>query len=374
MLYHYAVHQRGPLHVERGKPCQDAYAARVARGAYVAGVADGVGTARHAERGARAAVQAAVQHCVRHYRPTMEEHEVLDLVRKAYCQAFYATVRCAARQGDAQLRSFDTTLCLALYDGVRLFWGQAGDSGLVVAHGDGTYELVTRQQRDQMGRVRPLRFGPDFWKFGVVDDVASFLLATDGVLEHTIAPPVLASNWHTPLNRARVRWFLHPRAGDGDDVAAVQSAAAAWFSALPEGELSDDRTLLVVCDDEHPPAERPAEYYDAPDWERVRRSFEEKLSAKPDVRPPAPAFAREPATAPSRTPASAFARSTSADSDSASAFVQRPPHPKRVVKATDTHDTAYCARTAHLVVRLRRRSRVRRCSCAYARHGRRTSC
>ena len=139
---------------------------------------------------------------------------------------------CAEEMGEPA-GEFDATLSLVLLDGDRLFWGQSGDSGIVAGMTDGTYVLVTDKQRDGEGRVYPLCFDT-CWDFGVLEGAATALLCTDGVLEGMIAPPILAANSDCPLDL-----------------------------------IDDDKTVVVVFDDERFPESQPEDYYAEPDYEAI---------------------------------------------------------------------------------------------------------
>ena len=297
--YYYAVNARGASHVAQNKPCQDSFAVRFVRDGeiVVAAVADGVGSAAASEAGSMCAAQAAVQHCAKFIADNGEHigvNDVLQCMKEAFRQAMQAVERHCRRDPNHELRDFDTTLCLAVYGNSRLYWGQSGDSGLIAAFNDGTYELLTRQQRDAAGRVYPLRFGERFWEFGAATKAAcSFMLATDGVLENVFAPPILAKNWHTPLDRSQAHKFLRAWPHDEEHAEELQRQADAFFlNRANSCDLVDDRTALVVHDSRAQPLSQPAEYYEPPDWKLVAERRNAKLrqglaSAAPQTAPAA---------------------------------------------------------------------------------------
>lgn len=294
MISHYAVNIQGPSHVTRDIPCQDSFSVREARGgaAVIAAVADGLGSESHSDVGSSIAASTAVGFVAAVLEARSDEFDRLALIHDAFYAAYDAVLDEAERL-DELAGEFDCTLTLAVLEDGHLWWGHSGDSGLMVAHLDGSYELVTTMQRDKGGRVYPLCFDHR-WEFGEVKDVSSALLCTDGVLE-AIAPPVLGRLTNQPIDTKLVRMFLHPQEGDTEHIAEVEKAARAYWEAYPQRLLDDDKTVVVLFDDERLPAEQDQEYYAGPNWDEVNRLMREalygtskKVTPQPESEPQAP--------------------------------------------------------------------------------------
>lgn len=269
MLHTYGASVVGPWHAEAGVPCQDSNASWVSEDGTLAAaaVSDGLGSELHSDVGSEVASRVAVDYCAEHARPGADARETIEVLRGAYRAAYLAVLDCAAEMGEPA-GEFDATLSLVLLDGDRLFWGQSGDSGIVAGMTDGTYVLVTSKQRDGEGRVYPLCFDT-CWDFGVLEGAATALLCTDGVLEGMIAPPVLAANSDCPIDRSKARMFLHPLADDAKHLDEVQRQVVAYLESYPRDLIDDDKTVVVVFDDERFPESQPEDYYAEPDYEAI---------------------------------------------------------------------------------------------------------
>ena len=265
MLHTYSVNLPGPSHLAGGVPCQDACCvANLGGGLVVAAVADGLGSESRSDVGSRVACEGAVAFCARSIGSCGDDGAVLDLMVQAFYRAYDAVLATAAEAGESA-GEYDSTLCLAIFNGSKLFWGNAGDSGIVACAGDGTYRPVTAMHRDEEGRVFPLCFD-ETWRFGVEEGIASLLLCTDGILEDVLAPPLLRVHGGRAVDASKAEMFLHPRPDDAANLAEVERQAAEYFAAYPKELLDDDKTLVVVFDDERLPGRQPDLYYAEPDW------------------------------------------------------------------------------------------------------------
>ncbi|MGI5884536.1 MAG: protein phosphatase 2C domain-containing protein [Candidatus Spyradocola sp.] len=287
----FACCMAGPYHLDCGIPCQDAFAVQQGAGSIVcAAVADGLGSERFSDAGAQTAAQTAVAFCAAQLQPEMEPAAAQAVLQAAFSEAWAAVAARAAQEGNP-LGEYDSTLCLAAYDGERLVFGQSGDSGLVALLESGDYVLVTDQQRDEEGNVFPLCFGPEKWVFGCVEaPVSGLMLLTDGLLAQ-ICPPLLRGR-EIEINVPLARRFLDRFDCPEEDVPALEAAAKAYLAGFPRAAIDDDKTFVVCLNPQRPPKEKPADYYSAPDWDALRRETEEKLfhssapASAPETPPP----------------------------------------------------------------------------------------
>lgn len=264
----YKVNIPGPYHIKNGIPCQDAYCIReTPDGVIVAAVADGLGSETHSDKGAKIASSFVVTFCKQHYKPEMTEHEVISLLRRAYIKAYALVEKTAINKGN-DVDQYDCTLCTVIYDGKTLYYGQSGDSGLIVGSNDGGYYKITEQQRDEDNNVYPLCFGPEYWEFGKVKgNVVSVMLMTDGVWEQA-CPPIL-KNEQQQINIGFVEMFLNHFGLDDSEVRSLEREANRYMRNFSQKRLDDDKTIVVIINSEAKPLRREDSYYAAPNWDEL---------------------------------------------------------------------------------------------------------
>lgn len=276
MIQHYAICLPGPSHVELGLPCQDACQVRLrADGVAIAAVADGLGSERFSHIGARVAAESCVRYCAGEYRAEASPEEKLALLKRSFWIAYAATLLEADSRGEPA-EQFDATLCLAVWDGDELFYGQAGDSGLIVLLRRGNYLALTEQQRDEANRVFPLCSGETCWRFGHLrEPVSAAMLMTDGVWDQLV-PPILRRE-DVRVNVALAERFMNRAEESEAELAEVEETARAFLRELPREQLDDDKTALVLFDPSKPAKRLEDAYYMTPDWNAIWEKLRSQL-------------------------------------------------------------------------------------------------
>ena len=272
----YKVNIPGPYHIKNGIPCQDAYCIReTPDGVIVAAVADGLGSETHSDKGAKIASSFVVTFCKQNYKPEMTEHEVISLLKRAYTKAYALVEKTAISEGN-DVDQYDCTLCTVIYDGKTLYYGQSGDSGLIVGSNDGGYYKITEQQRDEDNNVYPICFGPEYWEFGKVKgNVVSVMLMTDGVWEQA-CPPIL-KNEQQQINIGFVEMFLNHFGLDDSEVRNLEREANRYMRNFSQKRLDDDKTIVVIINSEAKPLRRKKSYYAIPDWEELANERDKRI-------------------------------------------------------------------------------------------------
>lgn len=295
------VTKRGVAHRCYGTRCQDAHMIRRVKQVaiwkdggkrdrllpgkeyVVAAVADGLGSEAHSDIGANAAVNTAVStmcELIGTWCATGDSALAISMPRfleQAMIKANNAVVKKAASM-ELPANEFDATLAIAVYDGEQLFYGSAGDSG-VIAKTDAGFELLTRPSRVGEAGTYPL-YCREKWEISACGHVRGFLLATDGLLE-LLVPEFNNEN----LNEKAVHLFMgagHKLVSASDIDAALEKRVENVVHRIQGNRYTyDDATVVVALD-----------------WDYVEPAA--VLKEDPD---PAPVPAAEPAPAPAAEPA-----------------------------------------------------------------------
>ena len=249
----------------------------------VAAVADGLGSEAHSDIGAHAAVNTAVStmcELIGTWCATGDSALAISMPRfleQAMIKANNAVVKKAASM-ELPANEFDATLAIAVYDGEQLFYGSAGDSG-VIAKTDAGFELLTRPSRVGEAGTYPL-YCREKWEISACGHVRGFLLATDGLLE-LLVPEFNNEN----LNEKAVHLFMgagHKPVSASDIDAALEKRVENVVHRIQGNRYTyDDATVVVALD-----------------WDYVEPAA--VLKEDPD---PAPVPAAETAPAPAAEPA-----------------------------------------------------------------------
>lgn len=295
------VTKRGVAHRCYGTRCQDAHMIRRVKQVaiwkdggkrdrllpgkeyVVAAVADGLGSEAHSDIGAHAAVNTAVStmcELIGTWCATGDSALAISMPRfleQAMIKANNAVVKKAASM-ELPANEFDATLAIAVYDGEQLFYGSAGDSG-VIAKTDAGFELLTRPSRVGEAGTYPL-YCREKWEISACGHVRGFLLATDGLLE-LLVPEFNNEN----LNEKAVHLFMgagHKPVSASDIDAALEKRVENVVHRIQGNRYTyDDATVVVALD-----------------WDYVEPAA--VLKEDPD---PVPVPAAEPAPAPAAEPA-----------------------------------------------------------------------
>lgn len=182
----------GDSHLRRGMPCQDAYQVAeltgcgLSSGGIVVAVADGLGSAPCADRGAQVAVDAAVTTLCASAALTWPKRSVAwrKLLAHAFAAARHALTMIAAAE-ERPLTDYATTLLVAVVTKQWLTVGQVGDGAIVARLRTGTIVTVSRPQRGEYANeTRPLTSQDALTKVAYVCrpyPVQALALFTDGV-------------------------------------------------------------------------------------------------------------------------------------------------------------------------------------------------
>lgn len=245
--------QQGDTHIERETACQDRCVFRFVgtQSLLVCAIADGVGSCHFSDYGADTATRAALEYISGELEVQASQEGFLfcddlnmgKLLRSAFKIAL-EKVEALAQEMVQLPYSFQSTLTVSIYDGHTLYFGHAGDDGIVVLCQDGSYEMVTsRQIGEEAGSLYPLQ-SEATWQFGkVVKPVAAFALMTDGVLDAIVGPMQLKNRVYWPF--LEPAFFTLP-----DNSEELETICRKWYTYMQGPSyrncVKDDLTFVVV--------------------------------------------------------------------------------------------------------------------------------
>ena len=226
---------RGTRHVREGTPCQDAHAWRVLPGGSVAlAVADGAGSAAHAEAGAAAAVHAAIQCLASGGEPGLDQ---------ALAAALAAVEEEAVRRG-VQPRDLATTLIVAVAGAHGVAAAQVGDGALVVEGADGMCALTVPMGGEFVNETIFLT-SP-----GALDEAQRTAWSGEPRYLAAFSDGLQALALRRPDHTPHAPFFapLFRFAGEAEDASTGEAELAA-FLAGPRvtARADDDLTLLIAA-------------------------------------------------------------------------------------------------------------------------------
>ena len=276
MIYHYGTTQQGTYHVEKGIVCQDAHNFKLINEHFaIAAVADGLGSESHSDIASQTAVKISVEHCASNIQENDTEDKILSIIKESFSKSLEEINKTAISNND-DVDQYDTTLVVAVYINGNVYFGNAGDSGIVVLNKNGRYESLTIQQRDEDGHVFPLWFGEEKWVFGKKENVASVFMATDGMYETLF--PFLLKGTDNPLYVALAHYMMSDECVGFTNQPAedVQQKMEEFIANIPGNQVNDDKTVLVMYDSNIIPERLEDDYYKSPDWVELKKKHDEE--------------------------------------------------------------------------------------------------
>ena len=276
MIYSYGVTQQGYYHIKNNIVCQDAHSiCKVSDDLCFAAVADGLGSELYTDIASKIASSCATEYCKEHIYADSSEETILAEIKAAFDYGLNSVLAEAKKNGHDE-NQYDTTLSLVAYINDKIYFGQSGDSGIVALKKNGEYVAITEQQRDENGCVFPLCF-KDKWEFGKAEDVASVLLATDGMLE-TLFPSLLFGeevNIYVVLAQ-----YLMDNLSLGfceGNEKEVEEKISRFVGGIGEAQVNDDKTIVCVLNTSVETSRKEDDYYQVPDWVALKKKKDEEF-------------------------------------------------------------------------------------------------
>lgn len=280
MIYAYGITLQGLDHAQHGVECQDAHRISEPSDDFrVAAVADGLGSERYSGIASKIAADTAVNYCASKIEKGMSDQAIQGVIRVAFDESWQA-VQIKAAEDQHEIDQYDTTLSLAVYMNDTLHFGHSGDSGILALRADGLYEKVTEQQRDENGYVFSLCCA-DRWVFGTFGKkTAAVFLATDGIYDTLF--PLYIRDAPVNIHVALASYFLDNEKLRIDTLGEeeVQKKREDFLKRIPSNQVSDDKTVVCLINTSIPSARQPPEYYEEPDWDRLKEEWQSEWKRK----------------------------------------------------------------------------------------------
>ena len=221
------------------------------RQAIVAAVAGGMPSMILSGEGAHLASEAAVDAAAEAYRRGELVPGDASALKGVFERALRAVADVAVDQPAADITSFACTLCLVVWDGVRAWYGNAGDSGAVAVDFLGDPFALTHMHCGPLSS-RPFPLHDSYhWEFGYRTSAESVLVATGGMLGQ-FAEWAPGSYGAPKAYDRELIGLLTNRNIDVDDLPLMNVAAAKYLNEFPATRVDGDKTVVAMINSEKP--------------------------------------------------------------------------------------------------------------------------
>jgi len=274
--------QQGQSHIKRNAYCQDRCKLKFVEKSniLIMAIADGVGSCELSDFGAQCAVESVVSYlCTEIYKRNIQNFDnktAGELLRGAMSFA-YSEVETLADKLEQMVFSLQSTLTVALYDYKDIYFGHAGDSGIVVLTTKGIYELATnRHKGEEASSVFPLQ-SRTTWQFGKVENTVGFVMATDGVLDHFVMNEAEKNRVFFPFIERIFKYEFNSLKG-------VEELCNWYYNEMKHSDfrakVTDDITFAAVANQTalNIMAKKGiAPVFDMEEWDRKTKEYKQKI-------------------------------------------------------------------------------------------------
>ncbi len=276
MIFNYSITKVGYYHLEKNIVCQDFHCLKqVDQHFAIASVADGLGSEIRSDIASKIASETSVMHCYKTITRGMKKEKIIEHIKDSFREALDSINKYVSQNND-DISQYDTTLSLVVYMDGNVYFGHSGDSGILVYLADGTYKVLSEKQNDENGYVYPLCYGEEKWQFGYEENVASVLLATDGIYD--LLFPYLLANSQNKIYVCLAEYLMNNEKLKFNKLnyKKVQEKMASFIDNLKKEDVDDDKTILVLLDTSIKVKRQPDDYYAVPDWKKLKDEFDKK--------------------------------------------------------------------------------------------------
>ena len=282
MLGNYKMSLIGTQHqADENGVCQDyCDGIELKNGWIAAAIADGLGSAKKSDLGSSTAVKTVLSFIAENYPEKWHEESLISLLRTAYHKAIN-TIRALSQNSQDDISDYDTTLTTLVYNGTNVVFGHVGDGGIIVLSSFGDFSVLTHAQKGEaFNETSPLRAGPDVWTFGTsTEDVCAITMMTDGIFD--IACPWPLAKQDQKIWIYYIRPFMDRnllQVTTPADFENAESEIKEFFTGPYSKQITDDKTIVGIINTTVLPEIKSDDYYEDPDWETLKREYDEKLN------------------------------------------------------------------------------------------------
>lgn len=276
MIYTYGFTKIGHYHVDKSIVCQDFHLIKeVDKHFCVAAVADGLGSESHSDIASKIACETVVDFLFKNINRKTDKKHFLEIIKNGFCKSLTA-INEYSKENDIEIDQMDTTLVAAVFMDGEVYFGNSGDSGLMILNKEGLYKRLSEKQIDDNGLVFPLCFGEEKWQFGSEKDVSSVLLATDGIFNSFF--PYLLNDQENPIYVPLCEYLMNNDSlrMNKKSLSSVREKIRSFIDSISKDEINDDITLVLMLDDSFKAKRQNEDYYKMPNWNELKKARDEK--------------------------------------------------------------------------------------------------
>ena len=245
-LSYFGFSIKGLSHKKTNMGCQDACLLKPITSKsniFIAAIADGLGSCKYSDAGANIAIHAAANYLEKQLEEDNDSDEdcMVAYLKEAMNVALLK-VESVAEKNNRSVYEYCSTLTVVVYNENTAFIAHAGDDGVVVINDTGQYGLITtRHKGETASSVMPLQ-NRDTWEFLIVRNIASVIMATDGVLNSFV---------HKEKEQNRLLFpFISPLTRLGNKEEDVKNIMSEYLDLFQSDEyqemVEDDLTFVVI--------------------------------------------------------------------------------------------------------------------------------
>lgn len=178
-----------------------------------------------------------------------DDQTYFSVIRAAMHGAANAIERYVEKNDEGNEREYQTTLSVAVMSSKLLYYGNAGDSGIIALDDQGEYHLVTEQQNDDEGRVYAMPSNRIFEVGKAKFTPVAALCMTDGVYNNVV--PFLLHDYKFQVNVPFANLFITYALGLGkskeqETTEKCKNEAIQYLQSDECKDMTDDLSVAVL--------------------------------------------------------------------------------------------------------------------------------